>query len=99
MIKLTSAIILIVFLSPQPAKPFHLYKQWTDRILVEFYTQGDKERELGLPVGPLNDRENPIPEDKFQIGFISAIVLPLYTALQRVPGYVKNTLSFHAENI
>jgi cAMP-specific phosphodiesterase 4 len=69
-----------------PAKRVDLYKKWTGFIVEEFYCQGDKERELDLPIGAINDRKNPIPEAKFQVGFISAIVLPLYNSFSRIPG-------------
>lgn len=36
-------------------------------------------------VTPLFDRHKPVPEEKLQIGFISAIVLPLFEAFSRVP--------------
>merc|ERR1712240_936121 len=30
-----------------PTKPLHLYKEWTDRLMNEFWAQGDKEKEEG----------------------------------------------------
>ena len=69
-----------------PAKPRPLYKQWTERIMKEFYSQGDKELEQGMPVTPFLDRRKPIPEERFQSGFIKAIVQPLYQAFSRVDG-------------
>ena len=30
--------------------------QWTDRVVLEFFAQGDEERSLGLPVTPMLDR-------------------------------------------
>jgi hypothetical protein len=33
-----------------PAKATPLYLFWTDRIIEEFYAQGDEEKQLGLPV-------------------------------------------------
>jgi hypothetical protein len=69
-----------------PAKMPLIYKKWTDRIVEEFFRQGDQERALNLVVSAMNDREKPIPEAKFQIGFISAIVLPLYVSFAKIPG-------------
>ena len=40
----------------------------------EFYSQGDAEREKGVAVTPMFDREKPIPMPKFQMGFINFIV-------------------------
>eukprot|EP01112_Ceratiomyxa_fruticulosa_P012115 TRINITY_DN3337_c0_g1_i1.p1 TRINITY_DN3337_c0_g1~~TRINITY_DN3337_c0_g1_i1.p1 ORF type:complete len:950 (-),score=175.55 TRINITY_DN3337_c0_g1_i1:63-2912(-) len=60
-----------------PTKPDNLYKNWVDRVLEEFYTQGDLEKSLGLPVSRFMDRSQPQPE-KCQLGFISYIVLPTF---------------------
>jgi len=59
--------------------------EWTERVLQEFYHQGDLERNAGMPVIPVNDRFARQPKGVFQEGFISAIVLPLYKALHAVP--------------
>jgi len=39
-----------------PTKPLYLYRQWTDRIMEEFFRQGDLERDEGLEVSPMCDR-------------------------------------------
>jgi len=39
-----------------PTKPLYLYRQWTDRIMEEFFRQGDLEQEEGLEVSPMCDR-------------------------------------------
>jgi len=39
-----------------PTKPLSLYRQWTDRIMQEFFEQGDIEREQGLDISPMCDR-------------------------------------------
>ena len=41
-----------------PTKPLELYRQWCDRIMEEFFQQGDKERETGLDISPMCDRFN-----------------------------------------
>ena len=41
-----------------PTKPLHLYRRWCDRIMEEFFQQGDKEREAGLEISPMCDRSN-----------------------------------------
>jgi len=39
-----------------PAKPLPLYRQWNDRIMQEFFRQGDLERLQGLEISPMCDR-------------------------------------------
>ncbi|XP_056678098.1 cAMP-specific 3',5'-cyclic phosphodiesterase 4C isoform X2 [Monodelphis domestica] len=39
-----------------PTKPLELYRQWTDRIMVEFFQQGDREREKGIEISPMCDK-------------------------------------------
>lgn len=39
-----------------PTKPLDLYRQWTDRIMEEFFHQGDRERERGMEISPMCDK-------------------------------------------
>ncbi|XP_027564020.1 cAMP-specific 3',5'-cyclic phosphodiesterase 4D-like isoform X1 [Neopelma chrysocephalum] len=39
-----------------PTKPLELYRQWTNRIMVEFFHQGDREREKGMEISPMCDK-------------------------------------------
>lgn len=39
-----------------PARPKHLQDRWAEAVLREFFEQGDRERELGLPISPGFDR-------------------------------------------
>lgn len=58
-----------------PSKDWNLHYRWTDRLIEEFFRQGDKEKELGLPYSPLCDRNNTLVAES-QIGFIDFIVEP-----------------------
>jgi len=60
-----------------PTKPLDIYIKWTDRIMEEFWRQGDKEHDLGLEVSPMCDRHVASVE-KHQVGFIEFIVHPLW---------------------
>ncbi|CAF1585405.1 unnamed protein product, partial [Didymodactylos carnosus] len=60
-----------------PTKPLDIYTRWTDRIMEEFWRQGDKERDLRLEISPMCDRRVASVE-KSQIGFIEFIVHPLW---------------------
>ncbi|XP_042331687.1 calcium/calmodulin-dependent 3',5'-cyclic nucleotide phosphodiesterase 1C isoform X4 [Sceloporus undulatus] len=63
-----------------PAKAWDLHHRWTMSLLEEFFRQGDKEAELGLPFSPLCDRKSTmVPQS--QIGFIDFIVEPTFTVL------------------
>jgi len=63
-----------------PTKPLEVYEQWVDRVMTEFWLQGDKEKELKLPISFLCDR-NTTSIPKAQIGFIDGIVMPLLTTV------------------
>src|SRR6218665_2224467 len=39
-----------------PTKPLDIYRQWTDRIIEEFFKQGDLERQKGIDISPMCDR-------------------------------------------
>jgi len=64
------------------AKRQIISSQWTDRILSEFFLQGDKEKEMGLPMSPLCNRfTTSRPES--QIGFIGYIIRPSFEILKK----------------
>ncbi|XP_022244416.1 calcium/calmodulin-dependent 3',5'-cyclic nucleotide phosphodiesterase 1-like isoform X2 [Limulus polyphemus] len=58
-----------------PSKEWRLHFPWTKLLMEEFFQQGDKERELGLPFSPLCDRNTTLVAES-QIGFINFIVSP-----------------------
>ncbi|KAF7703490.1 cAMP-specific 3',5'-cyclic phosphodiesterase 4D-like isoform X3 [Silurus meridionalis] len=60
-----------------PTKPLEIYRQWTDRIMVEYFTQGDRERDKGMEISPMCDKHTASVE-KSQVGFIDYIVHPLW---------------------
>ncbi|XP_043082544.1 calcium/calmodulin-dependent 3',5'-cyclic nucleotide phosphodiesterase 1C isoform X3 [Puntigrus tetrazona] len=63
-----------------PAKNWNMHHRWTTSLLEEFFRQGDKEAELGLPFSPLCDRKSTMVAQS-QIGFIDFIVEPTFTVL------------------
>lgn len=60
-----------------PSKPLQIYTQWTTMLMEEFFRQGDLEKEKGVEVSPMMDRENASIE-KSQVGFIDFILHPLW---------------------
>merc|ERR1712061_560280 len=64
-------------------KPFRICRIWAWKVLEEFFTQGDAEKRLGIPVQALNDRDC-VQRSFSQIGFIEFLVSPLLLALMKV---------------
>ncbi|ETO26776.1 dunce, isoform G [Reticulomyxa filosa] len=62
-----------------PAKPLNIAKMWARRVMDEFYCQGDKEREFGIPVTPMMDRHSSTAQiAKVQIGFLQFVIIPFF---------------------
>ncbi|KAL8445456.1 hypothetical protein Emed_005599 [Eimeria media] len=57
---------------------------WCQRVLTEFYDQGDEERLRSLPVSPLCDREKHGDAAKSQMSFINFVAKPLFEELAAV---------------
>ncbi|KAJ3152833.1 cAMP-specific 3',5'-cyclic phosphodiesterase 4D [Geranomyces variabilis] len=66
-----------------PTKSWPIYSTWIQRITEEFFSQGDKEKELGLPISPFCNREGAKSGDpsSSQKSFIEFIVAPLVEAV------------------
>eukprot|EP00928_Gymnodinium_smaydae_P017078 TRINITY_DN16505_c0_g2_i3.p1 TRINITY_DN16505_c0_g2~~TRINITY_DN16505_c0_g2_i3.p1 ORF type:complete len:649 (-),score=154.73 TRINITY_DN16505_c0_g2_i3:117-2063(-) len=62
-----------------PCKPWKITHDWALRCLDEFFDQGDKERQLGIPVQMLNDRTK-VCKPFSQIGFGEFMIAPLEAA-------------------
>jgi hypothetical protein len=68
-----------------PSKPRASMLAWTKLVNLEFWEQGDTERRLGLDISPLCDRSAGMASlPQGQIGFISFVVLPFFTAIARL---------------
>ena len=82
-----------------PTKDWDLHREWTARCMEEFFKQGDREREMGLDISPLCDRNNTqVPQS--QIGFIDYIVVPLFNTVietvEHLVGRVHCSLVLHS---
>lgn len=65
------------------AKPWEVAQAWGQRLLEEFFLQGDKEKSLGLPVQRLNDRDiGTLPNA--QLGAVHVTVAPLLATSLRL---------------
>lgn len=55
-----------------PTKPLELYQKWTDRVMSEFFLQGDRELSQGLEISAMCDRQKACIE-KTQVSFKNKI--------------------------
>jgi len=63
-----------------PVKPNLVNQQWVERVCEEFFAQGDAQKEMGLPVSGMCDRDvTEIP--KMQMGFIDFVIAPFFKEL------------------
>lgn len=73
-----------------PCRPWDISKKWSHKVCEEFYRQGDFERQLGLMVTSLCDRQTTsVP--KIQEGFFRVVVTPLMNEWHR---FLQTDLSF-----
>lgn len=66
-----------------PAKNWEISKKWSDLVLMEFLSQGDQEKALGLPVSMNCDR-NTTYQDELSLGFADFIVSPFFASIINV---------------
>jgi hypothetical protein len=66
--------------------------QWTRRVLAEYWAQGDEEKRVEVDISPLCNREADhaaIPQG--QLGFITYVIKPLYSAIATLLPEAGNT--------
>lgn len=80
------------------SKPWPVCKKWIDMLFIEFFNQGDKEKELGLQVSYLMDRTT-VNVAESQDGFINKIVKPGFTILQKFVPDLSQNLNYLEGNI
>merc|ERR1711871_995648 len=67
-----------------PARTWAISKVHSRNCVDEFFRQGDKEKELNMPVSPgLFDRDT-VNFPKTQIGFLEFVVAPLYCVMRDI---------------
>lgn len=81
----TQAIIKLADIS-NPSKKFDVAEQWAHRVLEEFWQQGDKEKEFGIPISPLCDRAT-TDFDMSQVNFVKFIVTPFFKQCAEIPPF------------
>lgn len=81
-----------------PTKNLTIYNKWVDRVMKEFFNQGDIERGLGLEISPMCDRYTASIE-KSQVSFIDYIVHPLWeTWAELVDPYCNDVVDTIVQN-
>ena len=79
-----------------PGKQWQVCKDWSDHVIAEFFSQGDMEKEEGLPVSMNCDRDTTF-QDELSMNFSDFIVGPFYISianlLPHAVGSVKNLKS------
>ena len=63
-----------------PTRPYDIAKLWSQRIVSEFFHQGDKERALGVEITMLCDR-NKVNFASSQEGFINFVIFPYFNTI------------------
>lgn len=63
-----------------PGKSWQVCKDWSDHVIAEFFSQGDMEKEEGLPVSMNCDR-NTTFQDELSMNFSDFIVGPFYISI------------------
>ena len=64
-------------------RPFEVARMWGERLLEEFFHQGDVERHQGLVVTPFMDRTK-VTLKGAQTGFIQFILIPTFEAVVKI---------------
>ncbi|GIM01925.1 hypothetical protein Vretimale_6639 [Volvox reticuliferus] len=74
-----------------------VHQRWVRSLEEEFFLQGDKEQQLGLPISPLFDRSKQ-GVSKSQVGFYDFIALPLVHSLASAFPGAKPLLACFVDN-
>jgi len=66
-----------------PCRSWEVSYAWAQCVLEEFFSQGDQEKMLGVPVQFLNDRDK-LNRPNSQIGFLEFMIAPFFAAQIRL---------------
>lgn len=64
-----------------PVRDFKSSRYWSEMIATEFYNQVEREKELGLEPDAFMIQENCLKQTQSEIGFITYVGKPLWSAL------------------
>ena len=80
-----------------PSRTWNVCYEWATRVMNEFFAQGDKEREMGLPISNLCDRFS-VSIPKSQIGFTELFIEPTFNMLEPLFPAVSENIRYISEN-
>ena len=80
-----------------PVKPLVTYRKWANRVLSEFFAQGDLEKEKGMPVSAMMDAAV-TNAAMSQINFMEFVVAPLYANFTRLFPEARELVTHLIEN-
>lgn len=80
-----------------PVKSTQLMLKWTEKVIEEFWSQGDDELALGLPVSPLCER-NQFNVPQGQLGFLKFVIEPFWQPLSQLITEVQEAVDNLNEN-
>jgi hypothetical protein len=80
-----------------PVKPLKTYRKWANRVLSEFFAQGDLEKEKGMPVSAMMDAAA-TNAAMSQINFMEFVVAPLYANFTRLFPEARELVTHLIEN-
>jgi hypothetical protein len=95
--KIVLSVIIHLADISNPTKPWRLCYKWIDLLFVEFFKQGDKERDKGIPISYLMDRHI-TNIAKAQGGFIDHFIRPAYSLLEFVMPNISLNMKFLDSN-
>ena len=81
------------------SRPFELADQWCEVLSEEFWRQGDREKELGLPYSDALTNREVNNKAQGQINFYTFVCLPLYTIIARIFPELKPNLDSLSNNL
>ncbi|KAH3756915.1 cAMP-specific 3',5'-cAMP phosphodiesterase 4 [Pelomyxa schiedti] len=80
-----------------PSRCWSTASVWAQRIMEEFFRQGDEEKRRNLPVSPFMDRSsNKVP--KCQGAFIEFVIMPFATVFVQVVPQLEETIMTNVRN-
>ena len=80
-----------------PCKPWDLSKEWSDRVIKEFFHQGDLEKAEGMKISVGMDRET-VEQSSLSLNFCDFIVAPFFVSLVNLCGKMGRCVEMMSEN-